>query len=238
MFYRYAYGCNELIFHPLRDWFTHGPFTGLFIRFITSRMPLPFKITIMAYIGTYYAIGSAWILTFLNYFLMGWFNNGFLDKYYQDSFSIYFSLLIVFTGLGNVSLAVLRYRISEGGLAQNLLENLRNIPLLVIFLGGISVHVCQALLSHFFGVDMSWGATAKEVEAISFFEEIPRVLKRFKGTFLWCAFCTAVMIYMAVGVHEFWRIRQLVAIWPLGTMVVSHVLLPVLLNPNLMLFTW
>ena len=75
---KYAYGCSELIFHPFKYWFVRGPFTvgtphndlgltdhlqPLFRRFIGSNMPFPSKLTIMAYIGTYYAIGSAWILT-------------------------------------------------------------------------------------------------------------------------------------------------------------------------------
>ena len=81
------------------------------------------KITIMSYIGTYYAIASACkfggirinichlqrlgILTTANYFLIGWFN-GYLDHYYVDSFKIFFSIVIVFQALGIVSLAVLR----------------------------------------------------------------------------------------------------------------------------------
>jgi hypothetical protein len=109
------YGCNELLFHPFRLWFTRGPFTPLFRKFIGSNMRLTSKITIMAYIGTYYAIGAAWILTLANYFLIGWFN-GHLDHYYLDSFKVYFSLIIVFSALGNVALAVLRYRISEKSL--------------------------------------------------------------------------------------------------------------------------
>ncbi len=112
---KYAYGCNELIFHPMKDWIFKGPFTPLFRKFIGSNMPLHSKLTIMAYIGTYYAIGSAWILTLVNYFLIGWFN-GHIDHYYIDSFKIYFSIIIVFNGLGNVALAVLRYRIEEKSL--------------------------------------------------------------------------------------------------------------------------
>lgn len=69
----------------------------------------------MSYIGTYYAIGAAWILTLFNYFLIGWFN-GELDHYYLDSFRVYFSLILVFSGLGNVALAILRYRLSEKSL--------------------------------------------------------------------------------------------------------------------------
>lgn len=112
---KYAYGCNELLFNPFRLWFTRGPFTPLFRKFLGSNIRITSKITIMAYIGTYYAIGAAWILTLANYFLIGWFE-GYLDKYYLDSFKVYFSLIIVFSALGNVSLAIMRYRIGQQGL--------------------------------------------------------------------------------------------------------------------------
>ena len=70
---RYAYGCNELVFHPIRFWIIRGPFTPLFKMFLWSNMPLPSKINIIAYVGTYYAIAAAWILTVFNYFIIGWF---------------------------------------------------------------------------------------------------------------------------------------------------------------------
>jgi hypothetical protein len=35
-----------------------------------------------------------------------------------------------------------------------------------------------------------------------------------------------------------WQIRTFQAIYPLCTIVVSHFLLPVVLNPALMMFTW
>jgi hypothetical protein len=35
-----------------------------------------------------------------------------------------------------------------------------------------------------------------------------------------------------------WQIRQFFAIWPLGVVIISHFMLPIVLNPNLMLFTW
>lgn len=112
---KYAYGCSELIFHPFRLWLTRGPITPLFRKFVYSSMPIGAKLTIMAYIGTYYAIGAAWFLTLLNYFLAGWYS-GYTDKYYLGSFQIYFAIVIVFSALGNVALAVLRYRTSEKGL--------------------------------------------------------------------------------------------------------------------------
>ncbi|KAL3420923.1 glycosyltransferase family 2 protein [Phlyctema vagabunda] len=234
---KYAYGCSELIFHPLRFWFTRGPFTPLFRKFIASGMPLPAKITIMAYIGTYYAIGAAWILTVLNYFLAGWFLSV-LAKFYLGSFQIYFSIIVVFNALGNVALAVLRYRTSEKGLFPSLFENFKWIFLLSIFLGGISLHVSQALLSHLFEVDMSWGATSKEVEATTIFKELPKILRKFKFTFIFCFLMTGLMIAGATGFPLFWTIRSFNAIWPLGSVVVSHFLLPIALNPALMMFSW
>jgi len=109
---KYAYGCNELLFHPLRFWLISGPFTPLFRKFLFSNIRFTSKITIISYIGTYYAIGAAWIMTTANYFVIGWFN-GYLDKYYIDSWKVWFSIVIVFNGLGNVALAIMRYRIGE-----------------------------------------------------------------------------------------------------------------------------
>jgi hypothetical protein len=234
---KYAYGCNELIFHPLKYWFVRGPFTPLFRKFMGSSMPLPSKITIMAYVGTYYAIGSVWILTLANYFFVGWFN-GHLDHYYVDSFKVYFAIIIVFNALGNTALAVLRYRLDEADILKALATNFKWVPLLTIFLGGLSLHVSQALLCHMFSIDMSWGATAKEITETHFFEEMGKVLKKFKYMFIWCLLCIAAMIYFAVAAPPFWRIDFFTAIWPLSAIVVSHFLLPIALNPGLMLFTF
>ncbi|TVY28420.1 hypothetical protein LHYA1_G002821 [Lachnellula hyalina] len=228
---KYAFGCNELLFHPFRLWVTRGPFTPLFRKLLTSNIPLTSKITIMSYIGTYYAIGAAWILTLFNYFLIGWFN-GNLDHYLLDSFRVYFSLILVFSGLGNVALAVLRYRLSEKILLGALWENFKWVPLLSVFLGGISLHLSQALLSHFFEIEMSWEATAKEAENTSFFEEVPRLLKRFKFTFIFSIACSALMIAGKFAFPWNWEIGTFQAIYPLAAIVVSHFVVPIALNPE------
>jgi len=234
---KYAYGCNELLFNPLRYWFTRGPFTKLFRAFLFSDMPLPSKFTMMAYIGTYYAIGSSWALTMLNYFFIGW-NNSYQDKYYLDSFQIYLAIIVVFTGLGNTSLAVLRYRTDEQGLLRAFWTVFQWIPMMTIFFGGLSLHVSQAILSHMFGIDMNWGATSKEAENTTFFKEVAKVIKNFKFTFIFCIVMAAGMIVCAVALPYDWQITQFFAIWPMGVVVLCHFLVPIVLNPNLMLFTW
>ena len=152
-------------------------YTPLFRRFLVSNVRFTSKITVVSYIGTYYAIGAAWVMTAANYFLMGWFN-GYLDKYYVDSWQVWFSIIIVFNGLGNIALAVMRYRIGERSLLYALFENFKWTIMLAIFMGGLSLHVSQALLAHMFEINMTWGATSKEAEFSNFFIEVPKVLKK------------------------------------------------------------
>jgi len=236
---KYAYGCNELLFHPLRFWIIRGPFTPLFRKFLSAKIPLTSKVTITAYIGTYYAIGAAWLLTSINYFIVGWFN-GYADKYYIDSWRVWFSVMIVFNCLGNVALAVMRYRVGEKSFFAAFFENMKWILMLVIFLGGISIHVSQALLSHMFEIDMSWGATSKEAEWSNFFVEVPRVCKRFKWTFAYVLVAVAAIIVLAEAtfVPWQWRIDQFLPITPWAMLLACHFLLPIALNPALMTFSF
>ncbi|KAF7954180.1 hypothetical protein EAE96_005311 [Botrytis aclada] len=236
---KYAYGCNELLFHPLRMWFTRGPFTPLFRSFLFSNIRFTSKITIISYIGTYYAIGAAWILTTANYFAIGWFN-GYLDKYYIDSWKVWFSIVIVFNGLGNIALAGMRYRAGERSLGFSLYENFKWTLMLAIFLGGLSLHVSQALLSHMFEIDMTWGSTSKEAEFSNFFIEIPKVLKNFKYSMIFSLLGISCIIVLANApfIPFDWRIQDFVAILPMATVTVSHLLLPIALNPALMTFSW
>ncbi|KAM0461895.1 hypothetical protein ACHAPV_002608 [Trichoderma viride] len=236
---KYAYGCNELLFHPIRTWLWRGPFTPLFRRFLFSNIRFTSKVTVISYIGTYYAIGAAWILTAVNYFVMGWFN-GYLDKYYVDSWQVWFSIIIVFNGLGNVALAVMRYRVGERSLLYALFENFMWTLMLAIFLGGLSLHVSQALLAHMFEINMTWGATSKEAEFSNFFIEVPKVLKKFKFSMIFSLLFIVGMIILAQApfVPYDWRINDFVAILPMATVAASHFLLPLALNPALMTFSW
>lgn len=257
---KYAYGCSELVFQPFIYWFTRGPVTPLFRKFITSRISIMAKLTIMSYIGSkfrrehklvprlilplaYYALASAWLLTFVNYFLIGW-CNGYLDHYYLNSFNIFFSVVMVFQALGAVSLAILRYRIADRSLISSFLENLAWSPFLSVFLGGVSIHVFQALMCHMFSIDISWGATSKEETKTTFFAELPTILRKFKFSFCYCIFITGGMITMAgIGplgalVPPLWRITEFVAVFPLSISIIFHFIMPLALNPGLMQFSF
>jgi len=49
------------------------------------------------------------------------------------------------------------------------------------------------------------------------------------------------MIVLGTGIGvipEMWRITDIIAVWPLLSIVLGHLTLPLLLNPGLMRFTW
>lgn len=67
-----------------------------------------------------------------------------------------------------------------------------------------------------------------------------KVARKFRWTLSYCAFMIVVMIVLANLPESLasWRIDTFATIFPLGMMIVGHVLCPIALNPSLMLFTW
>lgn len=149
-------------------------------------------------------------------------------------------MIVVFNALGNIALATLRSRTGERNFLSALAENFKWLFMLFIFLGGISIHVSEAILANMFEINMTWGATAKELEFSNFFIEVPKVLKNFWLSMSFSIISLAGLIIMAKAsfIPYSWNINQLEAIVPYSILVLSHILLPIALNPGLMTFAW
>ncbi|KAG5923835.1 hypothetical protein E4U42_004823 [Claviceps africana] len=234
---KYGYGVNEMIFHPIHRWWYKGPFTPLFFTYITSNIMLSSKLSILAYMCSYYALGSAFFLSTLNYFIVGWFRDD-LASAYLTSWEVFLSLIVVFNASGPIALAVVRYRSGEKPLLQAFLENLKWIPMMTVFFGGISFHISTALLAHLFHVDMQWGATSKEKEDSNFFQEMPRIFKTFKYMYLILTLMVGAMVYLGAFAPPDWAITDFSVIVPLATTLGFHALAPLVLNPSLMIFNY
>lgn len=236
---KYAYGCSELMFHPFRYWPTRGPFTPLFRRFVGSNMKGHSKFTIMAYIGTYYSIAGAWLITLVNYFATGWFLV-YLDGAYLQSWSVWLFCIALFTVVSGIVFVIYRYRIREQELKASLIEVLKWTPLMIVFFSGLSIHVSQAIMYHLCGIEMTWGATAKELADSNFWKEVPMIIKKFKVMYLFIIGLAVGMICIAYVVPAPWRIGigQIYAWVPLANIVVGHALFPLILNPQLMHFSF
>jgi len=50
----------------------------------------------------------------------------------------------------------------------------------VLFFGGLSFHMCKALICHACSINMEWTTTAKELEASGFRVGLDRIVRDFK----------------------------------------------------------
>lgn len=236
---KYAYGCNELIFLPLVDWWKRGIISKQLQIFVWSGAPVHYKLSMMAYMFSYYGIACSAILTVLNYFLLGFEVE--VDAFYLHSFEIFLACCAVFPGLGNLGFTLMQYRLGQRSFLSAAAENLTWVPFFFFFFGGLSVHLSVALLSHLFSYNIQWGATKKEVERSNFFIEVPKIINRFSISIIFSLLTTAAMVIFSTDLVTYkWRIpaENWAAIFPAALVVGSHFLFPVILNPWLMIFSY
>ncbi|KAI8814953.1 Ncp1-like protein [Cladochytrium replicatum] len=234
---KYAYGCSELLFNPIPKWFTSGLFTKLWLKFCKSNISVTYKITTVAYIGTYYAIGAAWPLTLINYVICGFWAD-FLDSYYVISFNVLFTTIVIFTFRSVITRSIVQYRAEEGGFLDCFLRNLSYAPFYTLLFSGLSWHLSISLLAHLVDYNMSWTATAKEVQSISFYREFSRIFMRYKFMFVVFGLLLVMIPVMAYAPPAEWQIGGFTILFPLVLMVIGHLMLPIVLNPVIVAFTF
>ncbi|KAF7311950.1 hypothetical protein MIND_00206600 [Mycena indigotica] len=236
---KYAYGCDEIIFNPLIRWWRKGPISDQLRGFVWSQAPVHYKVGMMSYMFSYYGIAAATIGSIMNYLLLGLGPD--LDRFYLHSFEILLACTVVFPGLGNLGFTLLEYRLGQRNFFAAMVENLRWVPFFLFFFGGLSIHLSTAILAHLFSYDMQWGSTGKEVERSTFWIEVPRIWKGFKLTFIICFSVIVMMIVFTSDAVPFeWQINgwNYAIIIPLSLVVGCHILLPIVLNPWLMIFSY
>ncbi|KAK7696513.1 hypothetical protein QCA50_001171 [Cerrena zonata] len=236
---KYAYGCSELIFQPLIEWWRLGPITKQLRIFVWSDAPIHYKISMMSYMFSYYGIAIGMVLSLSNYLMLGW---GYeVDGFYLKSFEIWLACVVVFPCAGNVGYILLEYRLGHSSLLVSIWETLKWIPFFFFFFGGLSIHLSQALLAHMFSYNITWGATKKEVERSNFWLEVPKIIKRFWMTLVICIVISAGMAVLATDlIPSGWRVpgTDWAVIVPLALTIGCHALWPIVLNPWLMIFSY
>lgn len=234
---KYAWGVSEMVFNPFKRWY-RGPFTKLFRRFMWGNAPIHYKWSSCSYCFSYYAIALAFPMTIALTLIGGWFGWA-GDMPIIAPFKVFLSTIVVFTLGGTISLAIVRFRAGMGGLLPLVWENLKFLPFLVIFFGGLSYHVSTALLSHVLGINMTWGATLKDIEMSNFFVELPLILKRHYRLFILCiGFLGGLAVLSLDLLPLIWRIEGFITLFPACLIYTSHLLYPFLLNPNLVRFSF
>ncbi|ODO03115.1 hypothetical protein I350_05960 [Cryptococcus amylolentus CBS 6273] len=232
---KYAFGCSELLFHPIRHWLYKGPITPLFKQFVWSNIAVHSKFTICGYIFSYYAIACAWFLSVANYFIAG-----FDRKFYVDlpSWEVNLVCIILFVGLCNVAFIVLRYRLKIPDCSKLAFDQIKWVPFFSIFFTGMSMPMSAALFSHLVGYNMTWSTTIKTVEKSNFFLQLPIIWRRFWPQLVFFAACAAMMIITSSSLMPSgFRVHNIEVYVPMGILTASHLLYPFALNPWFLSFS-
>ncbi|KAJ7650952.1 glycosyl transferase family group 2-domain-containing protein [Roridomyces roridus] len=237
---KYAYGCSELLFNPLVQWWRRGPITSQIHRFIWCKpAPMFYKISMLAYMFSYYGIAASVTIGVLNYVLLGF--EFPVDGYYLPSFEIWLACTVVFFGTGTVGYTLLEYRLGHRELLRGFLVNLMWLPFFFFFFGSLGILVSQAILAHLFSYNITWSATVKEVTRSNFFKEIPKIFKRFWVSLIICVVVIAGMVVCSTSLVPLaWRVTGSAwgVIFPISIVTGCHILAPFVLNPWLMVFSF
>ncbi|KIJ60764.1 hypothetical protein HYDPIDRAFT_98170 [Hydnomerulius pinastri MD-312] len=236
---KYAYGCSELLFNPIAQWWRKGPINHQINKFLWSSAPTHYKISMMACTLSPDGIAASVTIAAINYVLLGF--QFPVDGYYMHSFEIWLATTVVFFGLGNVGYTLLQYRLGEKNILWAFLENLMWVPFFFFFFGGLGIPISQAILAHLFSYNITWSATKKEVERSNFFKEVPKILKRFWFPLLVCTLLIAGMIIVSTPLVPYqWQLtgNGWAVILPLSIVCGCHILFPIVLNPWLMIFSY
>ncbi|KAK9919061.1 hypothetical protein WJX75_009087 [Coccomyxa subellipsoidea] len=238
---KYAYGCSEMLFNPVRQWLRCGVFSKLFISYIRLRnIPWYTKVSTMAYMGTYFALAMSWPFTLLNCFLAKY-SEAFV-RAFQTNMEITYAVVFIFGVLGPLATSVLWYRTQYMSLRKALLVNFGYTLTFGLFFNCLSWHLWWAIAAHLLGLSTtSWGATNKEVKQTNFFQELRFMLYTYRSVYILFGLIIPLAFVIMSGVVPFVPIphamimRNAYLLVPVGILCFGHTMGPILLSPPLML---
>lgn len=227
---RYAYGCSEIVFNPLRYWFTRGPLSKLFRTFIASDVNTSYKIATLSYLSTYYALAVSFPVTIIVFVAQGLFLP-YLDPIFLPSFDVLVTVTLVFTLAGGLGLVTARARSGHASIGRAALQAIGHAPAMAVFFSGLAFHVMTALAAHMFGYNMTWGSTNKDFKESS----LKQVIRRF-----WTVYVVMFISLAALAVASSpliplkWRTESYQLLVPPVLLFSLHILFPIVLDPGVL----
>lgn len=231
---KYAYGCSEIVFNPFRYWFTKGPFSALFRKFLSSNVPLAYKFSTLSYLSTYYALAVSFPLGLLMFLIQGLFQPT-LDPVFLPALDVWINVSLVFTLVGGPGLIIARARSGHDSFWHAVKSFATHLPATVCFFSGLAFHIMLALFAHLTGYNMVWTTTNKDFTETS----IGQVIRRFRHVYIMCFLAFLGMtITCSSALSLKWRIDPQIqegmsALLPPLVMLFFHSAFPLLLDPGM-----
>lgn len=235
---KYAYGTNEIMLIPIREWYRKGVFSNVFKRYIFSdKIGLTAKYNMLAYMGTYYAMGFGPILSVINYFA---YRDGLWKYLIVPSIDVLISVIIVFGILLPIATVCIELKIHRKlkDFPRVIGEEILTGFFLTIFFSGIGFHLLSAIFSHMFGIDKTWQFTQKDIINRTWWSEFTHTISNLRIMFITAFLTLGIMLLFYFFPITDVQITDPRAYGPLLLTCVAHILQPILLNPKLMGLDW
>ena len=232
-FRKYTYGAFEILFNPVKSWICckKSPINNTIIEYLRSTADFSSKINLLAYLFSYVAMSTGVFMSYLHYFLYGWYETELVGLVLPTG--IFLQIFVLFTVWGLLSHVIGMSRYRKKFTCQTFWEDLKYIATYFLFFGSIQYHISKVVLTFMFCSDnVSWGTTRKELEQINRKTAITETFRVFADTYILFSLTILGMIIMAMPfIPADWRIYSIESLLPLAFVSVVHLTGPILLNP-------
>lgn len=233
---KYMYGVNEIVFYKFNEMRTRGIFTHVFSNFLSnSNVNWSVKYAILSYICSYYTILFSPML-YLAYAIVVlskqyYWTFLFIDQNYVivGSVIVFYVLSVLSNVKGKCAHRYDGYDGEAGGCDKgywvtfwHVLKNELFYGLhLTCFFGGLSYHFATITYEYFFDKNITWGATNKELNEISFMDFV----ETYKYLYV---LCYVVIIPLVIGLLYLYNFSYelLINCIPLFISVFMHTVYP------------
>uniref|UniRef100_A0A383WC27 Glycosyltransferase 2-like domain-containing protein n=1 Tax=Tetradesmus obliquus TaxID=3088 RepID=A0A383WC27_TETOB len=237
-FKKFAYGACELLFNPIKQWPTKGPFNSKFLAYMRNKNIRWYqKTSLLAYLSSYLAMAAAFYACMLEG-VLSVVDPGWHDYFMMRGFDVMLTCTVVFIGIGTFCNAIFyQWRRLGAEKQPNMFkitwDNLKWIPASVLFFNSVLFHMTEVCFIYFFGMKVSWGATAKEVQNKSWWQALKETIIAYKWEYLlyfvMLGGYSVCVWYYEIGLYRGWSV--------LGYCI-GHILGPIVLNPTIMSLNW
>lgn len=221
---KYMYGVNEIVFYKFNEMKTRGMFTHTFNNFLSNpNIDWSVKYAILTYICSYYTILFSPIL-FIAYITI------ILTKQYYWTFLfinqnyVIVGLVIVFYVLSSLSNIKGKYAHEYKNyvsLTKIIWNEIYYGLHLTCFFGGLPYHFATITYEYFFDKNITWGATNKELNEITFEDYI----KSYKYLYILCYLVIIPLTIILLYIYNF-SFELFINCIPIFISVFMHTLYP------------
>jgi len=216
---KFCYGAFEMMYNPIRYWFTKGIFNRLFIQLLASpKIPTHSKLSIIYYMVTYHALAAAWFWLIVESVMV--IKARYLyEMYFINCVDITVICIVSFVGLPTLGETLVSYRHKGFCEAVNTFSLQLGwvLPMSILIVSSMC-HMSFSAIVYFLDMRIGWCATVKGNNKQTLLD----VLQYFWKTYLCVVMLLTTFLYF--GSTQLTFADQWGAVWVAGCTLMAPIL--------------